>query len=699
MDSSISKALAEALLKPVPKPFAIESPGFLVQFEKVLDETADRVFNTRWRSTIKVGGKLFEDIRSKNPQNTDIISMCSILDKYKQKLISGFQVPKSEKKEGGDLFEEVTSQELAAVGQGSWEEKGKEREKEKKAKEDEAKEKIKEKELVFKEKMRGAEERARLYKRDLVERGMDEGVADNLKKVFFDEEGGRIQKEFFAESLQLLSPVPAEPPASVASSRPPAEFSKVGVVAREVTDVLGLTAFEERENFLVEKFWNFEEHNFEAATLFPGRKRFWGWMVASLEASPLKLKHLVAQADKYDVAHLFILIKKFLATENPHTLCEKIDAFFYCEPSQGEDIFTFYARLKEKIKEIERLDHVAKNVGASIEIPNIFIVNKLLKAATRSGQYKPFIEQLQLSPMEDWMKKTPDEFISQLQRVHISTTQLSQNFSPPSANFGRSHTREGGAPREGRSKSRGPPAGCPEGVCYDFFLKGACARDSNCRFSHPQQYKGKGGPRGATGFQKGGPQGEADSGKGFPQRGPQGEAGFGKGGASRGGDFKGGENKNFSGPQKAFSPRPQTPSRTPDARPPHAHTQKNTPKDTPRPQVSHPSSAGKGGAFCTRCKRPGHIADVCYSPLCKKCGRVGHTGDTCRSTAVSMHLPRHPRSHQAFGEEENVFSPLAPEGGENFEGAENFQGQDFYSQGFSQESEVESSPFAGNQSE
>ena len=91
-------------------------------------------------------------------------------------------------------------------------------------------------------------------------------------------------------------------------------------------------------------------------------------MVTCVEKSPLNLKHLVAEADKYDVSHLLKLVKRFLANENPQTFCEKVNGFFYCEPRQGEDVFTFYGRLKEKIADIERLDHVARQFGASIQI-------------------------------------------------------------------------------------------------------------------------------------------------------------------------------------------------------------------------------------------------------------------------------------------------------------------------------------------
>ena len=106
-------------------------------------------------------------------------------------------------------------------------------------------------------------------------------------------------------------------------------------------DVLGVTQFEERSNFLVEKFWDWLSHDFEPEKSLPSRKRFWGWMVGSIEASPLKLSHLVRQADRYDVVHLLTLVKKFLAVENPQTFCEKVNGFFYCSPQGGRIFFLF----------------------------------------------------------------------------------------------------------------------------------------------------------------------------------------------------------------------------------------------------------------------------------------------------------------------------------------------------------------------
>ena len=89
-------------------------------------------------------------------------------------------------------------------------------------------------------------------------------------------------------------------------------------------------------------------------------------------------------------------------------------------PARWEDIFSFHERLKTKITDIEKLNHVAQKFGGSIQIPSFLIVNKLLNAAIRSGEYKPFIEKLQLSPMEEWMKKTPEDFVSELQRFHTT---------------------------------------------------------------------------------------------------------------------------------------------------------------------------------------------------------------------------------------------------------------------------------------
>ena len=89
---------------------------------------------------------------------------------------------------------------------------------------------------------------------------------------------------------------------------------------------------------MVEKFWRWDLRALEEEKFLPGRKKFWGWMVSCVEASPLNLKHLVAQADRYDVAHLFKIVKEFLAVENPHTFAEKVNAFFYCEAQRGEEL-------------------------------------------------------------------------------------------------------------------------------------------------------------------------------------------------------------------------------------------------------------------------------------------------------------------------------------------------------------------------
>ena len=53
------------------------------------------------------------------------------------------------------------------------------------------------------------------------------------------------------------------------------------------------------------------------------------------------------------------------------------------------------------IAEIEKLDHVAQKFGGNVKIPTFLIVNKLLTAAARSGQLKPFLEKFNSPPSKN----------------------------------------------------------------------------------------------------------------------------------------------------------------------------------------------------------------------------------------------------------------------------------------------------------
>ena len=68
-------------------------------------EVGERFLHRNWPHTVKVGGKIFEEIRAKKPENTDIQFVMSVITKYKETLSGGVAV----KNVDSDVFNQVVS--------------------------------------------------------------------------------------------------------------------------------------------------------------------------------------------------------------------------------------------------------------------------------------------------------------------------------------------------------------------------------------------------------------------------------------------------------------------------------------------------------------------------------------------------------------------------------------------------------------
>jgi hypothetical protein len=56
-----------------PPKILLVGPQVLLDWEVAVEKTAEIFFHSGWAQTSRVGGKLFEEIRSKNPQNVDVL--------------------------------------------------------------------------------------------------------------------------------------------------------------------------------------------------------------------------------------------------------------------------------------------------------------------------------------------------------------------------------------------------------------------------------------------------------------------------------------------------------------------------------------------------------------------------------------------------------------------------------------------------
>ena len=126
---------------------------------------------------------------------------------------------------------------------------------------------MQEKEAKLKEELDKMEEEARQKQKQLIEKGMSSEVAKEMSEKDFKKKSKKLKEKFYEVSLVLLTPSPTpETPVLVSvvktpvefsvgsSQKPPAEFSKAGVVDSEVLEILGASKYEEQKTFLVEKF-------------------------------------------------------------------------------------------------------------------------------------------------------------------------------------------------------------------------------------------------------------------------------------------------------------------------------------------------------------------------------------------------------------------------------------------------------------
>src|SRR5436305_6276279 len=87
--ADLARVLAEVVGRELPPYFKIESPGNFPDFEKICADLGDKILSPTWRKTVLVGGKLFEEIREKNPKNTDVQFLLSVIRQYKTALTGG----------------------------------------------------------------------------------------------------------------------------------------------------------------------------------------------------------------------------------------------------------------------------------------------------------------------------------------------------------------------------------------------------------------------------------------------------------------------------------------------------------------------------------------------------------------------------------------------------------------------------------
>ena len=109
---------------------------------------------------------------------------------------------------------------------------------------------------------------------------------------------------------------------------------------------------------------------------------------------PLFCAHIIKQTDRYDVALLFKNILSFLNAQNFQEYGLVLENFFSLERKKTEDIFSFFTRIQESVREVEKLEHLAAEVGEEVRIPRFMIVWKMLRAVAAEERFSFFTNAL-----------------------------------------------------------------------------------------------------------------------------------------------------------------------------------------------------------------------------------------------------------------------------------------------------------------
>jgi hypothetical protein len=165
----------------------------------------------------------------------------------------------------------------------------------------------------------------------------------------------------------------------------------------------------------------------------------------------------------------------------------RVQAFNVCEYAPREDIFVFYNRLSKSVQEVEKMSHLAREVGEDFKIPKFLIMQKLFRGVAQCRQYSFFTDKLLMMPPKEWLRITPESLVQELRQIKTNLSSLdTTSVAPPvpqahSAHRGRDRSvgpvgRGGGCPpahvsrSRSRSGSRGP-RDCPYDVCFAWSTR------------------------------------------------------------------------------------------------------------------------------------------------------------------------------------------------------------------------------------
>lgn len=159
---------------------------------------------------------------------------------------------------------------------------------------------------------------------------------------------------------------------------------------------------------------------YETERKLPARQKLWSWMVRSLRGNkPTQgpYHYLVDEMQTYDISYLF---KRLIDVLEQVTICSLDDELEIIikmdfKPTT-QNIFSYLGELKKSIK---RLNDINERLPLSgrIVLPDSYIRSRLVRAARQVPVYKPVLDRLLITPMDEWTKLTSDDLYHQLEAV------------------------------------------------------------------------------------------------------------------------------------------------------------------------------------------------------------------------------------------------------------------------------------------
>jgi len=237
------------------------------------------------------------------------------------------------------------------------------------------------------------------------------------------------------------------------------------------------------------QFCNLTTVEYESERRLPSRQKLWSWLVRSLRGpkpTPGPYHYLVDEVQVYDISYLF---KRLIDVLEQVTICSLDDELEIIikmdfKPST-QNIFSYLGELKKAIKRLNDINERLP-VDGRIVLPDSYVRSRLVRAARQVPVYKPVLDRLLITTVNEWSAMTSDDLYHQLEAVcandqslsHQRHTQgLQTNYDSLSANSVQFKDKE--REKDGERKTGK--------LCYNF-AKGTCSR-ADCPFLHQMPSK------------------------------------------------------------------------------------------------------------------------------------------------------------------------------------------------------------------